>query len=120
MVIWRRFRERTWRAAAVALVVFVAVLAGSAAAHDVPTDILINAFVKPEGNRLMLLIRVPMAAIQEIEFPLRNQGLIVVSRADEALRNAARMYLIDNITITENDAALPAPRIVAARISLPS
>ena len=117
---WRRFRERTWRLIAVTLAAVITLFAYSAAAHDVPTDIRINAFVKPAGNHLELLIRVPMAAIQEIEFPLHGQGVIVVSRADEALRNAARMYLIDNITITENDVALPAPRIVAARISLPS
>jgi hypothetical protein len=103
-----------------ALLALVAAFVSGAAAHDVPTDIRINAFVKPIGNRLELLMRVPTAAIQEIEFPLRNQGLIVVSRADDALRNAARMYLIDNITITEDDVALPVPRIVAARISLPS
>jgi hypothetical protein len=119
-VFWRESWERTWRRAALALAALIAVLVSSVAAHDVPTDIRINAFVKPAGDRLELLIRVPMAAIQEIEFPLRGQGFIVVSRADEALRNAAKMYLIDNTTITEDDVALSAPRIVAARVSLPS
>ena len=117
---WRRFRERTWRGAALALAAFVAAFAVGAAAHDVPADIRINAFVKPAGDRLELLIRVPFAALVEAEFPQRGQGFIDVSRADEALRNAAKLYLIDNITVTENDAALPAPRIVAARVSLAS
>ncbi len=36
------------------------------------------------------------------------------------MRNAAKLYLIDNITVYENDRALPAPRIVEARISLAS
>src|SRR5689334_2204469 len=97
-----------------------AALSFGAAAHDIPADIRINAFVKPAGNRLELLIRVPLAAMVETEFPLRGQGFIDVSRADEALRNAARMYLIDNITITEDDLALMSPRIVAARVSLAS
>ncbi len=114
----RALTEWGWRAAGLAalLVMFVV----GAAAHDVPADIRINAFVKPAGNRLELLIRVPLAAMQDTELPLRGQGFIDVARADEALRNAAKLYLVDNITITEDDVALPAPRIVAARVSLAS
>jgi HupE / UreJ protein len=113
-------RKRTLRRVAVVLAALAAVLAFGAAAHDIPADIRINAFVKPAGNRLELLIRVPLAAMIEAEFPLRGQGFIDIPRADDALRNAARLYLIDNITITEDDVALPAPRIVAARVSLAS
>ncbi len=119
-VSWRESRDRMWRWAALVLAAVVAAYASGATAHDVPADIRINAFVKPAGNRLELLIRVPLAAMQETEFPLRGQGFIDIPRADDALRNAAKMYLIDNITITENDVALPTPRIVAARVSLAS
>jgi len=118
--VFRQRADATWRRAAAIIAVLVAALGCGAAAHDVPADIRINAFVKPTGNRLELLIRVPFAALVEAEFPLRGQGFIDIPRADEALRNAARLYLIDNITITENDVALPAPRIVAARVSLAS
>ncbi len=103
--------------------VILAVLAGAlafAAAHEIPTDVKINAFLKPAGDRLELLIRVPLAAMIEAEFPTRGLGYLDLARADEALRGAATLYLIDNITITENDAPLPAPRIAHARISLPS
>ncbi|MFL4981236.1 MAG: HupE/UreJ family protein [Xanthobacteraceae bacterium] len=95
-------------------------LAWSAAAHEIPTDVKINAFVKPAGDRLELLIRVPLAAMIEVDFPIRGQGFLDVSRADEALRAAAKVYLIDNISLYENDVALPAPRIVHARVSLAS
>src|SRR5213078_4156131 len=79
-----------------------------------------NAFVKPEGHRLELLIRVPLAAMIEVDFPTRGPGYLDLSRADEALRNAAKLYLIDNITLHENDVPLPPPRIVDARVSLAS
>jgi hypothetical protein len=95
-------------------------LALSAAAHEIPTDVKINAFVKPAGDRLELLIRVPLAAMIEVDFPTRGQGFLDVSRADEALRTAAKIYLIDNITIYENDTPLPAPRIAHALVSLAS
>ena len=92
----------------------------TATAHDIPTDVKINAFIKPEGHRLELLIRVPLAAMIEVDFPTRGAGYLELARADEALRNAAKLYLIDNITLYENDVPLPPPRIVDARVSLAS
>jgi hypothetical protein len=98
----------------------VAAVALTAAAHDIPTDVKINAFLKPSDKRLELLIRVPLAAMQDIDFPLRGPGYLDLSRADEALRGAAKLWLIDNIDVYEDGARLPPPRIVAARVSLPS
>ena len=100
----------------------ITVLASTAdvVAHEIPSDVKLNAFVKPAGNRLELLVRVPTAALTEVEFPLRGPGYLEMSRLDEALRSAAKLYLTDNITVYENDAPLPAPRVAALRISLPS
>src|SRR5258708_5044840 len=103
-----------------ALAVLACAVASSAAAHDIPSDVKINAFIKPAGSKLELLIRVPLAAMIEVDFPKRGPGYLDISRADEALRNAAKLYLLDNITVTENDVALPAPRILFARVSLAS
>jgi HupE/UreJ protein len=119
-VSYREFRKRAWRRAAAALAALATALAFGAAAHDIPTDVRINAFLKPAGNRLELLIRVPLAAMIEAEFPTHGPGYLDVSRADDALRGAAKLYLIDNITITEDEVPLPAPRIAYARISLAS
>src|SRR5262245_36692496 len=110
-----------WRCALAALAaVYACILAFDAAAHDIPNDVKINAFVKPSGNRLELLIRVPLAAMTEVEFPTRGPGYLDISKADDALRNATQLWLINNIDVYENDAKLPPPRIVAARVSLPS
>jgi hypothetical protein len=96
------------------------VIALSAGAHDIPTDVRINAFLRPTDNRLELLIRVPLLATTDVDFPKRGPGYLDLARADEALRNATKLWLIDNIDVTENDARLPAPRIVHARVSLAS
>jgi hypothetical protein len=56
----------------------------------------------------------------EVDFPTRGAGYLELARADEALHHAAKHYLIDNITLYENDVALPPPRIVDARVSLAS
>jgi hypothetical protein len=40
-------------------------LARVACAHDIPNDVKVQAFVKPEGRNLQLLVRVPMSAMRE-------------------------------------------------------
>jgi hypothetical protein len=98
----------------------VGLSAFAAVAHEIPTDVKINAFIKPDGKRLALLIRVPLAAMIEVEYPTRGPGYLDLSRADEALRGAVKIYLTDNITLYENNVPLPAPRVVQVRVSLPS
>jgi hypothetical protein len=106
--------------AAALIVALVGAWASTAMAHDVPVDVKINAFLKPTGNRLELLVRVPMLALQEVEFPTRGPGYLDLSRADDALRHATKLWLIDNIDIYENDTRLRPPRIANVRVSLPS
>ena len=96
------------------------VVAPNARAHEIPADVKINAFVRPTGDRIELLIRVPLAAMREVDFPTRGPGYLDLARIDEALRNATKLWLIDNIDVYENDVRLPPPRIVYARVSLAS
>lgn len=91
-----------------------------AAAHDIPNDVKVRAFVKPEGQRLVLLARVPLEAMREADLPLRGPGYIDLPRADAALRTAARLWLSDNIDVYEGERRLPPPQLAAARIALAS
>ena len=81
----REYNEPAWRRAAAFLAVLAAAFALGAAAHDIPADVRINAFLKPAGERLELLIRVPLAAMIEAEFPTRGPGYLDIARADDAL-----------------------------------
>ncbi len=98
----------------------IAVVPLLAAAHDIPTDVRVSAFVKPDGQRLNLLIRVPLKAMREVDYPRRGAGLLDLARADAALRNAATLWIADNIDLYEGDRRLTYPRIVDARVSLES
>jgi hypothetical protein len=98
----------------------IAVVPLCAAAHDIPTDVRVSAFVKPDGQRLSLLIRVPLKAMREVDYPRRGAGLLDLARADAALRNAATLWIADNIELYETDRRLAHPRIVDARVSLES
>lgn len=92
----------------------------AAAAHEIPNDVRIQAFVKPAGQRLQLLVRVPLAAMNEVDFPRRGPGYLDLPHAEPALRHAASLWITDNIELYEGDVRLDAPRIVDVRVSLPS
>ncbi len=101
--------------------ILLSVIAGTCAvlAHDIPADITIHAFLKPEEQRLRLLVRVPMKAMVDIEFPKRGPGYLDIPRSDSFLRDAATLWISDRVELFEDDTRLPNPRLVAARVSLP-
>jgi hypothetical protein len=106
----------------VAGLLLIALAIGSApvAAHEIPTDVRITAFVRPQQDRLQLLMRVPLAAMREVDMPLRGPGYLDLEHADAALRTAVSLWLADNLTLQENDAPLGTPTITALRVSLAS
>ncbi|MFO1285973.1 MAG: HupE/UreJ family protein [Rubrivivax sp.] len=91
-----------------------------AAAHDIPSDVHVQAFVRPEGAHLLVLVRVPLAAMNEVDMPLRGPGYLDLARADAALRTAAELWFADNLTVFEDGNALPRAQVLAARVSLAS
>src|SRR5713226_4681044 len=95
-------------------------LALPAVAHDIPADVRVNAFVKPDGQRLHLLIRVLLKAMREVDVPRRSGGFLDLARVDAALHNAATLWLSDNIELYEGDMRLASPRVVETRVSLES
>ena len=103
-----------------AVAVFLLALTLPALAHDIPADVNVNAFVKPGGERLSLLIRVPLKAMRDVDYPRRGAGLLDLALADAALRNAATLWISDNVELYENDSRLGLPRVADARVSLES
>jgi hypothetical protein len=89
-------------------------------AHDIPADITVQAFLKPEGQHLHYLVRVPMKAMRDIEFPKRGPGYLDMPRVDEYLRDAAEQWISNFTEIDENDRRLPKPQITDARVSVES
>jgi HupE / UreJ protein len=81
----------------------LALVSRAACAHDIPNDVKVQAFVKPEAD-----------------IPVRGPGYLDLARADAALRTAARLWLVDNIDVYEGDSRLPDPRIAQARVALAS
>ena len=113
---------RVRRAARVAALSLIAVMAGVArvSAHDIPNDVTVQAFARPEGHAFTLLVRVPLKAIMDIEFPRRERDYVDLDRIDQALRDAATIWLARRIELYEENTLLSAPRIVSTRLSVES
>jgi hypothetical protein len=92
----------------------------AAAAHDIPASVVVQAMARPQGRTLHVLVRVPMGAMRDVEFPLKADGVLDLARADQAIADAARLWLANDLVMYEGDTRLPAPVVVAARASLPS
>ena len=104
----------------VAAAALACVLPRPGGAHDVPNDVKIHMFVKPAAGKLQVLVRVPLAAMQEVDVPQRGPGYLDLARADAALRTAASLWIADNLDVFEGVARLEKPKLVDARVTLPS
>ncbi|HSF15515.1 MAG TPA: HupE/UreJ family protein [Vicinamibacteria bacterium] len=102
------------------LVILATVLVPVAEAHEIPTDVTVRAFLKPEGTRLRLLVRVPLAAMRDMSVPTDPLGYLDLSRADAVLRDASILWIADYIELFEGERRLESPELVAARVSMPS
>lgn len=96
------------------------VLPCAVGAHDIPNDVTVQMFVKPEGQHLHILVRVPLKAMRDIIFPQRGPGYLDIERTAPLLPGAARLWVAGFFETYENNTLLSNPRVVATRISLPS
>jgi hypothetical protein len=95
----------------------------SLGAHDIPSDVTVQTFVRPEGHRLHVLVRVPLAAMRDMDYPKRgasNSGLVDLARADATLRDAATLWVGDFLDVYEDDRKLAYPAVASVRAALQS
>ena len=91
-----------------------------AVAHDIPKDVAVQAFVKPAGQRLHLLVRTPLGSMRDVDFPQSDRGYLDVAKLAPLLPDAATLWISDFIQIYEGETLLPKPRVVATQVSLAS
>ncbi|NDA47256.1 MAG: hypothetical protein EBY21_08285, partial [Alphaproteobacteria bacterium] len=89
-------------------------------AHEIPVSARLNLFVRPSGQALIVLLRVPLAALGDVDYPTRAGNFVVVSKADQALRNIISQSVLPALKLYENDHLLSEPQITAVRMVLPS
>ena len=98
----------------------LAVPSGSVVAHEVPANVAVQIYVRPEGSRLRILIRAPLAAMRDLNLPLRGPGYLDFAQLTNQTDDAARLWIANYIRLFEEGRELPEETVVATRVSLPS
>ena len=88
-------------------------------AHEVPNEVTVQAFVRPQGQTLTLVMRAPLKSMRDIDIPTTANGFLDFSRVDKALNDAAVLWIRDFVEVYENGQRLTTPLITATRASLP-
>ena len=96
--------------------------ADSAAAHEVPGSVTVQVLVKQQDDRLQVLVRAPLEAMQEMQFPVDVRGILDLEevRSSGLLTASANRWITPNLDLYAGDDRLPAAVVRAARLSIPS
>lgn len=98
--------------------VFIAGFVAPCAAHDIPDELRVHAFMKAEGERLQVLVRVPLALLLNLNLPKRGIGYLDLPHVQAQLPRAVEATA-KGISFFEDGDRLAYSR-GEARISLPS
>ena len=102
----------------IALLLFL--LCVPAAAHDIPRDVTVQIWAQRVHDKVRAIVRLPLGAIRDIEFPETEAGYLDIERLTPALPSAARVWVGRSLSLQQNGRPLAEPRVAAARISLAS
>ena len=91
-----------------------------ACAHDIPSDVTVEMFVKAEGTHLHVLVRLPLRAMRDISFPERGPSYLDLPRVSALLPGAAKLWIAGFTEVYEGEELLPDLQVVSTRLSLPS
>ncbi len=115
------FRRARWSLFIFVMLLMLTVLPVASQADDVPLSVAVQAYIKPEGNKLTVLLRVPMDALGEVDFPTRGvPGSLIFSEADSALETATNVYILNALQFFEEERMLEEKSLERVRVSLPS
>jgi hypothetical protein len=110
-------RVRRTAVLVVALVLLLPTWGGEA--HEIPSDVTIQAFVKPQGGVIRTLVRVPLVSMRDYNWPTREPGYLVIPEATAMGRDAAVQWIGNFVEMYEGGVSLGFPEVVASRIAIP-
>ena len=88
--------------------------------HEIPNDVVVRTIIKPDEDKINLLIRVPLEAMRDINFPTTGPGYLELEKMPELTMDAAEIWLGNFIDVYEEKNKIKEWQIEKTRISLPS
>ena len=91
----------------------------SGEAHEIPADVTVQVFVKPDAETLRMIVRVPLISMRDYDFPAREPGYLIISEAEPLIQEAAVQWIANYVEMYEGNELLARPLVAAARIAIP-
>lgn len=88
--------------------------------HEIPADVTVRAFVRPEGQVMRMLVRAPLDSFRDLVIPTRQGVFLDLASADETVRTGAELWVVGGLQVFEDGRDLGRGRLVQTHISLPS
>jgi mono/diheme cytochrome c family protein len=95
-------------------------LAAPAAAHEIPARVALQGYVVPLSDRVQVALRLPLAALRDVDFPLRADGTLDLTLATPRLDEALRTWVLPSIRLDAGSEPLGPWRLSAWRVVPPS
>jgi hypothetical protein len=114
MKISQRSISRTLGAA-----LLILTIQGALGAHDIPDEIVLQTYLKPEQSQLKVLLRIPLIALNDANLPKDGTGYLALPYIDPAIVEATNQ-IANGLVFMEGDERLTAYTLANGRISLPS
>lgn len=89
-------------------------------AHEIPVDVTVRAFVKPDGDVLRMIVRVPLESLRDILLPTRGDVFLDLAQADGAISAGVELWIAQGTRFFEGGVDLGPPRTAAVRVTVPS
>jgi hypothetical protein len=99
--------------------VFVLLPFVNAATSPIPEVVNITVLSRVEARRLELLVRVPLAAIKDIQLPTRGDAdTLDLPMLKSMLPGAAKYWVARAFEVSDKGQALPVPQVADTRVSI--
>lgn len=87
--------------------------------HEIPARVALRAWVIPRDSVLTLLVRVPLEAMRDLDFPERGDGNLDLTAVRPLLPDAARLWVAEAIAVRADGESVGPGRVRVARVALP-
>lgn len=89
-------------------------------AHEVPPQATVRLLIEPAGDQLTAAVRVPLASMRDVEFPVTEAGYLDLVALEPRLADLAATWILPFVELSEDGRRLPEATVAAVQVSLPS
>jgi len=88
--------------------------------HDAPAQVTVRMQLRPEGQAMRALVRIPLEAVRDVDFPASAGGYLDVEKLAPRLGGLAKIWVADKVALAESGVLTGPARIAATQISIES